>query len=143
MIAALPGADTATRQKLSPIVRERISVLGDIEKLAKEGEFDCFIATPTLSDATLLLNKNATPEKTKVHLQKVSELLTSADFTSPETVKTALWVYATQEGRGDVLWPLRVALSGKKQSPDPFVIASMVGKEEVQKRISSAVNLLG
>jgi len=43
--------------------------------------------------------------------------------------------------RGYLLWPLRVALSGKNKSPGPFEIAEILGKEEALKRIKRAKNL--
>jgi hypothetical protein len=50
--------------------------------------------------------------------------------------------YADQEGRGNVLWPLRVALSGKDKSPDPFTIIWLIGTEEATRRIEAALNML-
>jgi hypothetical protein len=41
-------------------------------------------------------------------------------------------------GRGEVLWPLRVALSGLEKSPDPFTIAYIIGQEESLIRINNA-----
>ena len=36
---------------------------------------------------------------------------------------------------GDYLWPTRVALTGKKQSPGPFEVAFVLGKEESLEKI--------
>jgi len=47
-----------------------------------------------------------------------------------------------EKNKGYLLWPLRVALSGKKMSPSPFEIASILGKEETLKRIKHAIKLL-
>jgi len=44
---------------------------------------------------------------------------------------------------GDYLWPMRVALSGRKASPGPFEIAEVLGKEETISRISFASSLAG
>jgi glutamyl-tRNA synthetase len=44
--------------------------------------------------------------------------------------------------RGKLLWPLRVALSGKEKSPPLFEIAEILGKEEALKRIRRAIQLL-
>jgi glutamyl/glutaminyl-tRNA synthetase len=71
-------------------------------------------------------------------LKKTHELLSTADFTTPETVKNALTDYAEEVGRGEVFWPLRVALSGKKQSPDPFTLAAILGQEETLARLTAA-----
>lgn len=46
------------------------------------------------------------------------------------------------QNRGFLLWPLRVALSGKKTSPSPFEIADILGKEKTLKRIKEAYKTL-
>ena len=55
------------------------------------------------------------------HLQKVSEMINdySADW-NKDDLKSVIFPYADQVGRGDVLWPLRFALSGRDKSPDPI-----------------------
>jgi nondiscriminating glutamyl-tRNA synthetase len=45
-----------------------------------------------------------------------------------------------EKNKGFLLWPLRVALSGKDSSPSPFEIAYILGKEETLKRIKDAIN---
>jgi len=56
-----------------------------------------------------------------------------------ESVKDAIWPYAEEQGRGNVLWPLRYALSGKDKSPGPFDLAHILGKEITLKRIEIAL----
>ena len=46
------------------------------------------------------------------------------------------------QNRGYLLWPLRVALSGKKSSPNPFEIADILGREKTIKRIEDAIRSL-
>jgi len=46
------------------------------------------------------------------------------------------------ENKGYLLWPLRVALSGKPASAGPFEIAEILGQEKTLERIQSAINLL-
>ena len=43
---------------------------------------------------------------------------------------------------GELLWPLRVALTGLKSSPGPFEIIPILGKELCIKRLNFALNLL-
>ncbi len=45
-------------------------------------------------------------------------------------------------GVGDMLWPMRVALSGRQASPSPFEIAAVLGKTETIKRIKKAIEKL-
>lgn len=46
---------------------------------------------------------------------------------------------AYQGNRGKLLWPLRVALSGQKDSPGPFEIAEVLGKKETLRRLQEAL----
>ena len=44
--------------------------------------------------------------------------------------------------RGYLLWPLRVALTGKQASPGPFEVAEILGKERTLQRIAEAQKML-
>jgi len=46
-----------------------------------------------------------------------------------------------EKNRGFLLWPLRVALSGKQASASPFEIADILGKEKTLQRIKEAIKL--
>ncbi len=59
-----------------------------------------------------------------------------------DNVKSSIWDYAEEQGKGDVLWPMRYALSGKDRSPDPFTLAFILGKEKTLERISVAIESL-
>ncbi len=41
--------------------------------------------------------------------------------------------------KGEVLHPVRMALSGRDKSPDPFTIASIIGKNETISRLQKAL----
>jgi glutamyl-tRNA synthetase len=47
-----------------------------------------------------------------------------------------------EKNKGYLLWPLRVALSGKQFSPGPFEIADILGREKTLKRIQEAIRIL-
>lgn len=79
-------------------------------------------------------------ENTKGYLKSIINLLekvSEKDFTK-ESVKSAVWPLAEEKGKGNVLWPMRVALSGKEKSPDPFISSEVLGKEETTRRLKSA-----
>ena len=61
------------------------------------------------------------------------------NFSDVEKVKSLIFDYATKNGRGQVLWPVRMALSGKDKSPDPFTLIYILGKDESVARIKQAV----
>jgi glutamyl-tRNA synthetase len=133
--------DNGRAESVMPIIRERISILEDLRMLLKDGEFDYFFSAPTL-DAARIPEKKSTVDAAKKHLEFALETLESLSDFSAESIKNALWEYAGNEGRGAVLWPLRYTLSGRDKSPDPFMIASIIGKEETITRIRGAVELL-
>ena len=43
---------------------------------------------------------------------------------------------------GEVLWPMRVALTGLEKSPTPFEIAEILGQEKTLERLRAATALL-
>ncbi len=47
-----------------------------------------------------------------------------------------------EKNKGYLLWPLRIALSGKQFSPSPFEIADILGREKTMKRIEEAIKML-
>ena len=49
------------------------------------------------------------------------------------------WIKEKGAKNGDYLWPLRVSLSGLKNSPSPFEIAGALGKKESLIRIEKAL----
>jgi len=63
-------------------------------------------------------------------------------FTLEELEKLCMPL-ADKIGRGMVLWPLRVALCGKRTSPGPFEIMFVLGKHETLQRIDNALALVG
>lgn len=44
---------------------------------------------------------------------------------------------------GEVLWPMRVALTGREFSPPPFAVAVILGKEKTLKRLYHAISIMG
>lgn len=129
--------------RLLPTIKERVHVQTEIKETAESGEYDFAFITPNV-ELTLLKWKNDTsPQDALPRLQKALELLENADFSSPATIKDTLWTYAEEVGRGELLWPLRVALTGREKSPDPFISAYIIGKEETLTRIKNACAKIG
>jgi len=63
--------------------------------------------------------------------------LDGANFTQKQ-LEVILKPEAEKRGRGQLLWPLRVALSGAKNSAGPFEIMDIIGKTETLKRLEVA-----
>lgn len=134
-------------EKIAPILLERISKGADISQMYEDGELSYFFTQPKIDTAKLIwkgLSENADKAaKTKTYLEGIRNLI-EKDTTSAtaEEWKSVLFPYADTHGRGDVLWPTRVALSGLDKSPDPFVLIGILGKEESVGRITHAISLL-
>jgi len=136
--------DEARLKRALGAIFERIETLGELEKAFKEGEFSYLEESLSYESELLLWKKEPSKEKTAERLTRVTELVTEQLSETPtqEEAKEALWAYAEQEGKGEVLWPTRVALSGKQKSPDPFTLIAILGKEESLKRLKVAVEKL-
>lgn len=143
--------------KLYPIISDRIAKWSDIDEMIGAGELDYFIHAPSYEkemlfwkktrDTNLRMHANDTniQTETKKHLERILEIFENSDeknFKNAYEVKNLIWDYAESEGRGAVLWPLRVTLSGREKSPDPFTLASIIGKEETISRIKKAIEEL-
>lgn len=126
--------------KIMPLIKERIETIQDIKKLYNEGELSYFESSPEYDAEMLKWKKTETLSETKEYLEEVVRLLTPLTNFSKESIKEAVWEYAGKIGKGDVLWPFRVALSGKQQSPDPFDLAYILEKEETLQRLKNAIS---
>jgi glutamyl-tRNA synthetase len=133
----------AMAEKVIQTLKERLHTWSDIADFAAQGEFDYYFQAPEL-DTAKISDKKSTPAETKEHLTHTIEVLTTipdADFNA-ENIKASLWEYATEKGRGAVLWPLRYSLSGREKSPDPFMLSQILGKSEVLNRLHLAQDII-
>lgn len=128
--------------RLLPLLRDKISSFGEIEALFAEAGDLAFVARLRDYPADMLLwKKNPSREASLAHLKEARariDAVAGPELTA-EALKAAIWPYAEANGRGDVLWPLRVALTGQERSPDPFVSGAILGKPESLKRIDAAI----
>jgi glutamyl-tRNA synthetase len=124
-------------EKLLPLIKEKVNKFSDIDELIK-GELAFINPLESYSKESLKWKSEPDLVNTKVYLKTIIGILSSlTDFTK-ESIKTALWPLAEEKGKGNVLWPMRYALSGKDKSPDPFIISEILGKEETIKRLTFA-----
>ena len=138
----LPQYSNERLGKMTETLVERIETLKELTILAERRELDYFFSSPAIE--IKLSWKEDGREITKKHLLMVIEKLEvlSPQKFGKENIKDANWSYAEEIGKGSVLWPMRVALSGKEKSPDPFVIAEILGKEETLSRLTRAIKTL-
>ena len=130
-----------TKDGLLGVIRERISKWSDVREMAERGELSFFFKPPEYRKEKLIY-KNLGMEKTVDNLKSAVQALENLEeknFT-PENIKNILTLAADKlENRGELLHPVRYALSGADQSPDPFIIASIIGKNETLSRLQKAI----
>ena len=93
---------------------------------------------------SLLLWKDASPDETSKILFTLKSIVASLpEFKNNiNEFEQQIRSFAEKEGRGRVLSPLRVALSGRDKSPTPFEIAQIEGKDETLRRLQIAIHKL-
>ena len=129
--------DKKSLEKIIALEQERI------KKLSEIGEKTNYFFTDKLEyDPTLLKWKNMTDEELKESLQilcDVIEKIKEKNFTT-EKLKEIIMPEAEKTGdRGRLLWPLRVALTGLRASPDPFSIIAVLNRNKTLQRLKEAI----
>jgi glutamyl-tRNA synthetase len=125
---------------LERVIAVQIARAKTLEELATASAF--FFAVPEYEPKLLIWKDSST-------LKEVAEVLNAArvvvngiaaeDF-NRETLTACLPLIVGERSRGVVLWPLRVAVSGQANSPDPIEIMSVIGKDESVRRIDAAIS---
>ena len=141
----LTTAILASNEHLALIARlasERSETLVAVADAVKSMSY--LFQTPSY-DPTNLMWKESVITETQTYLQKVHELIRALPADAPWTnahIKEAVWNYVNLVGKGHVLWPFRIALSGAERSPDPFTLAELLGRAETEARLATAINAL-
>jgi glutamyl-tRNA synthetase len=120
------------------LVKDRVNFVSEIWEQAS-----FFFAAPQSYDETAI--KKRWKENTPSIIHGVRNILSElADF-SEQNIHDALHHYSEEKdsGMGQVMIPLRIALVGGTFGPDLQVIAAMLGKDEVLRRIDSILQTHG
>ncbi|MEI6304843.1 MAG: glutamate--tRNA ligase [Candidatus Taylorbacteria bacterium] len=140
------STSSTTFKKMLPLLKEKISAFSEItDLLGQGGELHFVHDYESVPADKLLWKKNPDREVARKHLQECRDMISKIednDQLSAESIKTSIWPYAEANGKGDVLWPLRMSLSGQDRSPDPFNCIYILGITESLKRIDSAIQSL-
>ncbi|MCD6097220.1 glutamate--tRNA ligase [bacterium] len=125
-------------KKIIALEQERLKELKQIVELS---EF--FFKEPKY-EAELLFWKKMTKNQVKENLESIKTEFSKipiSKFKKPFLEEIILKL-AEKRGRGEVFWPLRAALTGKKASPPPLEIAEILGREKTIQRIDKAIKML-
>ncbi len=122
-------------QKIIEVLKERMKTWEDFWHLS-----DFFFELPDYEIGLLRWKEQSLPD-IQIILNKVLDQwreIDESDFVF-QNLQKKLEILISGATRGEVLWPLRVSLSGKSVSPDPLEIAQILGKSETLKRIQGAI----
>lgn len=110
-------------------------------KFSEVGDENVFFFADILADKEMLRWKGMSDEQLKASLEKAYAALESLERQNWElkTIENCL-LKAAGEKRGELLWPLRVALTGAQKSPSPFEVAWVLGKTNALQRIAKAIS---
>lgn len=125
-------------QRMTSVVLERYHSQKEIREAVAVGEYAYIFDRPTTEVSKLQWKSDQEPAAVLPRLKRVVELLSQASFATPEDIKSVIFPYAEEVGKGEVLWPYRMALTGKEKSPDPFTVSYALGKEETVARLEKA-----
>jgi len=131
-------------QKIIALYQERLKKLSEISELT-----DFFFKKELVYEKDLLKWKDETTEDLEKAFSKLESILKrikNENWKKENLEKTLLkeaLEFSKEIGkevgdRGYLLWPFRVALTGKKASAPPFDIAEILGKEKTLERIKFA-----
>ncbi len=130
--------DDIDLREVSKLLQSRIDVLSDIP-----AQIDFLNAVP---DYSLELYANAkmkvTPEQALAHVSMLRAVLAGLPSWNAESIREAVFTTIQECGlkTGQVLWPLRVAVSGKQYTPGGGIeLAALLGKRETLRRLEHAV----
>lgn len=130
--------------------RVRRAMFVERSRISRMTEFDDAIA-PYLAlpsyDASIVVWKKADVADAIAQLSGVREFMRTLDstvFDAVDLLDARIKEYITSNGlqNGNVLWPLRVSLSGLEKSATPFELLWALGKEESLQRIDIAIQKL-
>ena len=129
------------RKLLCSVLQQRCEVLSDIP-----GQIDFIDELPDY-DLELFRSKKmkTTPETAKEALEAVLPVLEGIEDFTQENIHEAVFALIAEKGvkNGWMLWPLRVAVSGKQFTPGGGVeLSAILGKERTLERIRAAIGRL-
>ncbi|MCD8083599.1 MAG: glutamate--tRNA ligase [Clostridiales bacterium] len=128
-------------RKIAQMVKTRIEIFPDIAE-----HIDFFEALPEY-DVALYTNKKSKTDSVKslALLREVLPILEAQEDFSNDALYARLQQYATEKGykTGFVMWPIRIAISGKAMTPAGATeILEVLGKEESVSRIRAGIQKL-
>ncbi|NBP57415.1 glutamate--tRNA ligase [bacterium] len=130
-----------TEKQLNQIINLEIQ---RIKKFADIGKYIDFFWRQPEYDTQILAYKSMQKLDIIASLEWSQKLLYNIKDTDLQNIEHIIKTYIQADNKqtGEILWPLRVSLSGREKSPSPFEIIAILGREESIKRIQYAEEIL-
>lgn len=128
-------------KKVSELMQTRVEVLSEIPE-----KIGFFAELPEYSiDIFLHKKMKTTIENSLENLTKILPALEALEPWNSDTISGLISEFVSKEGikNGQIMWPIRSALSGLQSSPGGYLeLADILGKDESISRIKIAINNL-
>lgn len=127
--------------RLAELMQARTEVLNQIPDMVK------FLAEMPEFDEAIYTHKKmkTNPEVALAALKAVLPVLTGIDNWTEQSLHDVVMEFIPSTGmkNGQILWPLRIAISGQESTPGgAFEIAYLLGKDETIKRLTASIDRL-
>ncbi len=122
------------------VEKGRVSTLKELAE-----SIDVYTAVPEFESPQIIIWKKSDGRDAIEMLEKVREYIAQYDGEwSVGKLEEAMKSWITESGymTGNVLWPLRVTLSGKEKSASPFEYLYVIGRDDAMNRIDRAISAL-
>ncbi len=137
LVASPPDAiEAAALLAAAPLVKERLKYLSDAP-----AALAFLFLEPDVPPVVELLPKKLDAARTATALEAAMHLLSSVDLSDHDSTEAAFRTRAEELGLklGDLLMPLRVAVTGTKVSPPLFQSIAVLGTEKALARAAKAL----
>jgi len=126
--------------KIIPLIQERLIKLGEVNDL-----IEYFVVPPKPDKQALLSESKMSPAETKKYLQQVSRVVDSISAWSVASLEEKLHDLQTSLGLKPrpAFMTIRLAITGRPATPPLFDVLSILGKNEVIKRLTYVQKTLG
>ena len=136
--AGLPSEDKSVLEGIAGLVQERVKVLSEVPAMVR-----FIFEDPVVPPAEELLAKNVEPARAVDAMRRLIAVLPELSG-SDEQAEARLRALADELGMklGDLLMPLRVALTGSRVSPPLIASIKVMGAAVARRRAESALAAL-
>ncbi len=126
--------------KIIPLIQERLVKLGEVNDL-----IEYFAVQPKTDTKAILLESKMSAAGTKKYLQQVSQVVDSLSDWSATALEEKLHNLQTSLGLKPrpAFMTIRLAVTGRPATPPLFDVLSILGKNEVVKRLTYVQKTLG